>query len=153
VFAAVVLHEHIAQDGKTMLHVAHRGRSRIELADDPDLPQHERAPYVEPPVVNQEIRGLEALTTGSGGVNAEVRKQAIFGRDSREHDGSVSLEPYPTHRLMRWKSENAWMPVHREANVNAGTDALQDMCDYVIVGCESIFLGGVENVERTAARI
>ena len=50
-----------------------------EVADDADLPEHERARLVHVPVVHEKVRRFVALAPVIGRVDAEVREQAVLG--------------------------------------------------------------------------
>src|SRR5690242_19153885 len=54
--------------------------SEIELADQTDLPENERAARIEAPPVNQKIGRLEALTAGRRRIDTKVGEKTVFRR-------------------------------------------------------------------------
>ena len=66
---------------------AHSSWSNALLSDTPDVLNDDVGVGQEPTIVEQEVRGSDVLEATVAGIDAEIRKQCVFQRNSRQHLG------------------------------------------------------------------
>ena len=93
----VVAHQHVDEH----LAIVRAGREPHQrpVAGHTDLPQHQIGGRIDAAPVQHQLAGFEVLAAIAAGIDAEVRVQAIFGRDARLHVRVDSLRGAPARSL------------------------------------------------------
>src|SRR5262249_32017223 len=126
---------------------------RLPVADAADLPQDQGTGRIEAPAANQEVGRFKALTATRGRVDAEIRKQAVLGRNRRQHGSGESFEPSAADRLMRRVYENPRVAIKRCAYLLLLPNKGKDPLDHLQIGDHAVFAGTIETLKRFRAGI
>jgi hypothetical protein len=106
------------------------GPMRAPLAHRADLPQDQRAGWVEGATITEELGRLVRVKSPVPGIHSEVGDQAILGRDRRKHPCRVPLPAGLSDRGVRRVHEYAWVPIEGHADVQPTADLAQDRVDH-----------------------
>jgi hypothetical protein len=129
-----------------------RGGGR-KLTEKADLPEDEENGDVDLPAVEEKCGRLVRLAARLGGVEPQIRDEAVLRRDAREHARTKAFRPRPFDRRVTGVDEDSRVPVERDADVCAAAHLGQDLLDHGGVRLAPVLRDGVVARERARVRV